>query len=189
MLPRAVRSPCWRTTKPFIRPACVAPRATPTPAPWRPASYRLQSRVFTSQQGPLRAQVSGDKTAEKKTTAAGIPATPESKDNKNATTTTTTTKKNDLLSEATVGAREQRKADWAIMKEMAKYLWPKVRADTRLLESFGRVVNWIFLSRMTGEPSFALGLRCRCWLAQRYVNGSPDSLESCSSLTNCKTRV
>jgi hypothetical protein len=24
------------------------------------------------------------------------------------------------------GKQEQRKADWAIMKEMAKYLWPKV---------------------------------------------------------------
>lgn len=23
--------------------------------------------------------------------------------------------------------KEQRKADWAIMKEMTKYLWPKVR--------------------------------------------------------------
>lgn len=139
MLPRAVRSPCWRTTKPFIRPACVALCATPTPtpAPWRPASHRLQSRVFTSHQGPLRAQVSGDKTADKTTTAAGIPATPESKDSKNATTTTAT-KKNDLLSEATVGPREQRKADWAIMKEMAKYLWPKVRADTRLIESLGQ---------------------------------------------------
>lgn len=34
--------------------------------------------------------------------------------------------KKDLLSETTVGKKEQRKADWAIMKEMAKYLWPKV---------------------------------------------------------------
>lgn len=31
-----------------------------------------------------------------------------------------------LLSEQTVSNREQRKADWAIMKEMARYLWPKV---------------------------------------------------------------
>lgn len=140
MLPRAVRSPCWRTTKSFIRPACVAPRARPTP--WRPTSYRHQFRIFTSHQGPLRAQVSEDKTAEKKTTttAAGTPATPESKDSKNATAT----KKTDLLSEATMGAKEQRKADWAIMKEMAKYLWPKVRTGARLVESLGREVNWLF---------------------------------------------
>jgi ABC transporter ATM len=35
-------------------------------------------------------------------------------------------KKGGFLSEATVTNKEQRKADWAIMKEMAKYLWPKV---------------------------------------------------------------
>lgn len=33
-----------------------------------------------------------------------------------------------------VGKQEQRKADWAIMKEMAKYLWPKVRPEA--------VVDW-----------------------------------------------
>jgi ATP-binding cassette subfamily B (MDR/TAP) protein 7 len=35
-------------------------------------------------------------------------------------------KKPDMLSETSVANKEQRKADWAIMKEMAKYLWPKV---------------------------------------------------------------
>lgn len=34
--------------------------------------------------------------------------------------------KSDLLNETTVANKEQRKADWAIMKEMAHYLWPKV---------------------------------------------------------------
>lgn len=34
-----------------------------------------------------------------------------------------------LLSETTVTSKEQRKVDWAIMKEMAKYLWPKVGAN------------------------------------------------------------
>jgi ABC transporter ATM len=34
--------------------------------------------------------------------------------------------KKDLLSESTQANKEQRKADWAIMREMAKYLWPKV---------------------------------------------------------------
>jgi ABC transporter ATM len=32
----------------------------------------------------------------------------------------------DLLIEQTVSNKEQRKADWAIMKEMSRYLWPKV---------------------------------------------------------------
>lgn len=30
-----------------------------------------------------------------------------------------------LLSEQTVSNKEQRRADWAILKEMSKYLWPK----------------------------------------------------------------
>jgi ABC transporter ATM len=33
---------------------------------------------------------------------------------------------NTLLVEQTITNKEQRKADWAIMKEMARYLWPKV---------------------------------------------------------------
>ena len=35
--------------------------------------------------------------------------------------------KDPLLSEQTLSNKEQRKADWAIMKEMVVYLWPKVR--------------------------------------------------------------
>lgn len=33
-----------------------------------------------------------------------------------------------LLSEQTVSNKQQRKADWAIIKEMSQYLWPKVGA-------------------------------------------------------------
>jgi ATP-binding cassette, subfamily B (MDR/TAP), member 7 len=32
-----------------------------------------------------------------------------------------------LLAEQTVSNAQQRKADWAILKEMTAYLWPKVR--------------------------------------------------------------
>lgn len=35
-------------------------------------------------------------------------------------------KTDSLLAEQTVSNKEQRKADWAILKEMAKYIWPKV---------------------------------------------------------------
>ena len=31
-----------------------------------------------------------------------------------------------LLAEQTVSNKEQRRADWIIVKEMAKYIWPKV---------------------------------------------------------------
>ncbi|KAF2269157.1 iron-sulfur clusters transporter atm1, mitochondrial precursor [Lojkania enalia] len=37
-----------------------------------------------------------------------------------------------LLAEQTVSNKEQRKADWAIIKEMSRYLWPKDSLGTRL---------------------------------------------------------
>jgi ATP-binding cassette subfamily B (MDR/TAP) protein 7 len=36
-----------------------------------------------------------------------------------------------LLQEQTLTNKEQRKADWAIMKEMSQYLWPKDNLGTR----------------------------------------------------------
>lgn len=41
------------------------------------------------------------------------------------------TKQPSLLSEQTLSNKEQRKADWAIIKDMAKYLWPKDDMGTR----------------------------------------------------------
>ncbi|KAL1989858.1 hypothetical protein VTN49DRAFT_7055 [Thermomyces lanuginosus] len=39
---------------------------------------------------------------------------------------------NDFLTRTTVSNKEQRKADWAILKEMSKYLWPKGEWGTKL---------------------------------------------------------
>jgi ABC transporter ATM len=41
-------------------------------------------------------------------------------------------KQDGLLAEKTVSNAEQRKADWAIMKEMSKYLWPKDSLGTKI---------------------------------------------------------
>ena len=41
------------------------------------------------------------------------------------------TKNDPLLAEQTVSNKEQRKADWAIIKNMAQYLWPKDNFGTR----------------------------------------------------------
>lgn len=79
--------------------------------------------MFTSSQSPLRRQIAGDKPTTITNTEAAANTTPDEKNSKNATAT----KNKDLLSEASIGVKEQRRADWAIMKEMAKYLWPKVR--------------------------------------------------------------
>lgn len=40
-------------------------------------------------------------------------------------------RKDPLLAEQTVSNKEQRKADWAIIKDMSKYLWPKNDFGTR----------------------------------------------------------
>lgn len=42
-----------------------------------------------------------------------------------------TAKGGPLLAEQTVSNKEQRKADWAIIKDMAHYLWPKNDFSTR----------------------------------------------------------
>jgi ATP-binding cassette subfamily B (MDR/TAP) protein 7 len=52
--------------------------------------------------------------------------TPESYEEPNNAKLNEAPKTDGLLSEQTVSNKEQRKADWAIMKEMSRYLWPKV---------------------------------------------------------------
>lgn len=46
-----------------------------------------------------------------------------------------------LLSEQTITNKEQRKADLAIMKEMSRYLWPKVRLHVRRAGG-ARILRW-----------------------------------------------
>ncbi|OQD82394.1 hypothetical protein PENANT_c021G06214 [Penicillium antarcticum] len=127
MLLRAARSPCWRT----------AQLAYPSFA-GRSRCTRLigtQLRVFTSGGKPLRNKTTEnkDKTPTKDGTSTPAPSqlasvnivqTPKDGDAK--------TPKKDLLSEPMAATKDQRKADWAIMREMAKYLWPKDDWGTKL---------------------------------------------------------
>ena len=48
-----------------------------------------------------------------------------------------------ILSEQTVSNKEQRRADWAIMREMSRYLWPKddMGAKVRVTTAFGLLVG------------------------------------------------
>lgn len=163
MLPGAARSPCLRFPRRFAHGGLAAPRT----ALWATAWYEIHSKAFTSANSPLRkdaskepALASNSKTTNPIPTQASASVNPP-KDARNATTA-----KKDLLSETTLANKEQRKADWAIIKEMAKYLWPKVW----YCEAF------IFLGymgidrvqcRMTGEPNFVLEQRSPCWLEQR----------------------
>ncbi|KAJ6189780.1 hypothetical protein N7519_004688 [Penicillium mononematosum] len=123
MLLRAARSPCWRTAQ-FAHPSFAG----------KLQSTRLNGthlRAFTSNNNSLWSQSTDNKDRAVKATPTSTPAPSQlatanviqkPEDSGNAKTPP----KKDLLSEPMTGKQEQRKADWAIMKEMAKYLWPKI---------------------------------------------------------------
>jgi ABC transporter ATM len=72
----------------------------------------------------------------------GLPKPTQEKDPathevKHAAPSKSLAKASTVLGEPTLGAREQRKADWGIIKEMSQYLWPKVG----FLESNGFAFN------------------------------------------------
>lgn len=91
----------------------------------RPQHICLSARVFTS--SPLhRKDVHGQRTK----AAQGAPL-PGSKDAVHQTKAAKPAKPSTLLAEQTVTNKEQRKADWAIIKEMSHYLWPKDNMGTR----------------------------------------------------------
>lgn len=50
---------------------------------------------------------------------------------KKSSSSSSSSRKDPLLAEQTVSNKEQRKADWAIIKDMSKYLWPKNDFGTR----------------------------------------------------------
>lgn len=90
-----------------------------------PQHAYLSARVFTS--SPLhRKDAHGQRTA-----AARGTLPPGSKDAAQQTKAPLPAKPNTLLAEQTVTNKEQRKADWAIIKEMSHYLWPKDNLGTR----------------------------------------------------------
>jgi ATP-binding cassette subfamily B (MDR/TAP) protein 7 len=126
MLLRAARAPCWRTAHAFAYHPSFAGQLRST----RLTGTHL--RVFTSDQGPLRNKSTDKKDPASVTAGPAYTPTPSQLENANIVQTpkespdAKTPPKKDLLSEPMAANKEQRKADWAIMKEMAKYLWPKV---------------------------------------------------------------
>ncbi|KAM0798725.1 hypothetical protein BDR22DRAFT_858586 [Usnea florida] len=56
---------------------------------------------------------------------------PESYQEPNKAKSAEVPKTDALLAEQTVSNKEQRRADWIIIKEMAKYIWPKVWSTHR----------------------------------------------------------
>ncbi|KAL4881996.1 P-loop containing nucleoside triphosphate hydrolase protein [Aspergillus karnatakaensis] len=124
MLLRAARSPCWRIPARSIAHHPAFPRPRTLTATLRGTQLRTSSSTKSTDEK----STSGTKTPipNPPSTAASA-AAPSAQNAQNAAAA-----KKDLLSEKTVGTKEQRKADWAIMKEMSKYLWPKGDWGTKL---------------------------------------------------------
>jgi ATP-binding cassette subfamily B (MDR/TAP) protein 7 len=87
--------------RPFFKSTCRQDTAN---QPKKPALPTPKTKVVTS-----------EKKQEKVSTAATVPSL----------------KQDGMLAEKTVSAAEQRKVDWAIIKEMSRYLWPKDSFGTR----------------------------------------------------------
>ncbi|RBR07989.1 uncharacterized protein FIESC28_10409 [Fusarium coffeatum] len=107
LLQRSSRA-CPRYNPALFRLSAASQRPGLTQTFWTSAPRREQSRTPTD---------SKSKTA---TPSAVFPAKKQP------------TKQNDPLATTEKSATEQRKADWAIMKEMTRYLWPKDDWGTKL---------------------------------------------------------
>lgn len=79
-------------------------------APRRCPAHRILARGFASTPAAFRSESGKTALGQK-----GANKTPSSIDPKKS-----------LLAEAELTTTEQRKADWGIIKEMSRYLWPKV---------------------------------------------------------------
>ncbi|KAL4913696.1 P-loop containing nucleoside triphosphate hydrolase protein [Aspergillus aurantiobrunneus] len=124
MLPQAARSACWRAPARSIVLRPALPRSRPSTATFR----WTQPRAFSTKKQPDGSSPSDRKTPIPEPSASSAKqatSSPQKTENVAAT-------QKNLLNESAVGNKEQRKADWAIMREMAKYLWPKGDWGTKL---------------------------------------------------------
>ncbi|KAJ4861735.1 ABC transporter transmembrane region domain-containing protein [Trichoderma breve] len=124
---------------PLACPRCSVAKAHSLP-PWLPqrpiaSSLQLQRPLRTSavshrEQAPspipesLKPPPTSSKTSPAETTIAAAAAAKDAAA-KGAATAKKPKPNNDPLASVDKSATEQRKADWAIMKEMSRYLWPK----------------------------------------------------------------
>lgn len=100
------------------------------PLPWSYPSFSRQSslRTFNSSSRSKRDRPTQQSPQKRVTPKVDLAESvkPESVQKPLAAKTEAPPKTDAFLAEQTVSNKEQRKADWAIMKEMARYLWPKV---------------------------------------------------------------
>ncbi len=118
-------------SKPASYAAHLVRRPYRPPLPWGCSSSFRQSsvRIFSSSTRLKRNRAPQSspqqRTPTKVDLAENVP--PESVQKPLVAKPSSLPKTDVLLTEQTLSNKEQRKADWAIMKEMARYLWPKVR--------------------------------------------------------------
>lgn len=128
-------------------------------SPWQPRPSQGAIRVFVTSQclfrqtqqlgSPVRCRPAGDsggslggvawfgssasKEQDKGSGGASSKNSPNGKSNGNEKSTNKAAQgKKDPLAAVDKTTQEQRKADWAIMKEMSRYLWPKHGFDTKV---------------------------------------------------------
>ena len=148
---RSTRSKCVGLSSQSIHPVWIKP-ALPD---------HLFSRVFVStsfhRKDDSRLQTVQQETAAKAQRAESIQL--ESSARKEPTDPG---QQGNLLSEQVISNQEQRKADWAIIKEMSRYLWPKVGWVIEVLRS-----SLSDIVRVNGEHDLELGCLLGCLWAQR----------------------
>ncbi|OQE24554.1 hypothetical protein PENSTE_c007G06837 [Penicillium steckii] len=130
MLLKAARSPCWRPAVRLVHPSFAGP------SPWTRYD-KTHIRAFTNAATLFNKVPDSKDAAAAKNNPTPTPTPPasqlvESKSIEKPEGEGKVAAKKDLLSESHKATKEQRKADWAILREMAKYLWPKDDWGTKL---------------------------------------------------------
>ena len=127
----------------YCRKLCIGPRCAPTfSRPFGlavPVQRQIYTRFASYQRQDVKDRAKASLTAKSESPESIKPETLQ----KPASTLPQHPKPNDFLGEQTVSNKEQRKADWAIMKEMSKYLWPKddLGAKLRVSTAFGLLIG------------------------------------------------
>ncbi|KAI9816520.1 MAG: Iron-sulfur clusters transporter atm1, mitochondrial [Pycnora praestabilis] len=122
----------FRTT-PIARLVHEITHSAPPPWTYGCTSHGTSARVFATSTRRWRdAKREAIREVETQKTESPESIKPESVQKPKTAKPATAGKPDALLAEQTVSNKEQRKADWAIMKEMARYLWPKDSLGTKV---------------------------------------------------------
>ncbi|TVY16747.1 Mitochondrial iron-sulfur clusters transporter ATM1 [Lachnellula arida] len=114
----------------MARASCISVRASLRPQPWSASRFRVFTNTRTLYKDDAKRTTIQSQALRQPRAADDIPGTKPETARKPGPASPTDTRK-DPLALADKTNQEQRKADWAIMKEMAQYLWPKDSLGTR----------------------------------------------------------